>query len=151
MIMAAGSAVGYIVWEKLHTNFAVERANFTGLDMGSLHSIREIPGFLAFTAVFFVAVFKEQRLAVFFLALIGLGTALTGFFPTYLGIAVTMSIMSVGFHYYETMHQSLSLQWLPKATAPATMGKILAAGSVAQRHCRHRFAASSCSLMLTAG
>ena len=89
MIMVAGSAVGYVVWEKLHTNFAVERANFDGLDIGSLHSIREIPGFLAFTAVFLVAVFREQRLAVFFLALIGLGTALTGFFPTYIGIAIT--------------------------------------------------------------
>ena len=131
MIMAAGSAVGYIVWEKLHTNFAVERANFTGLDMGSLHSIREIPGFLAFTAVFFVAVFKEQRLAVFFLALIGLGTALTGFFPTYLGIAVTMSIMSVGFHYYETYAQSLQLQWFPKDRAPVLLGWVVTVYSFA--------------------
>ena len=131
MIMAAGSAVGYVVWEKLHTNFAVERANFDGLDIGSLHSIREIPGFLAFTAVFLVAVFREQRLAVFFLALIGLGTALTGFFPTYIGIAITMSIMSVGFHYYETYAQSLQLQWFPKDRAPVLLGWVVTVYSLA--------------------
>ncbi|MEL7429600.1 MAG: MFS transporter [Pseudomonadota bacterium] len=44
----------------------------------------------------------------------------------------TTFISSVGFHYYETMHQSLSLQWLPKATAPAIMGKIMAVGSFSQ-------------------
>ena len=90
-----------------------------------MHSIREIPGFLAFTAVFLVAVFREQRLAVFFLALIGLGTALTGFFPTFIGIAITMSIMSVGFHYYETYAQSLQLQWFPKDRAPVLLGWVV--------------------------
>ena len=40
--------------------------------------------------------------------------------------------MSIGFHYYETMNQSLSLQWLPKKTAAAGMGKIIAVGAFAQ-------------------
>ena len=95
-----------------------------------MHSIREILGF-ALTAVFLVAVFREQRLAVFFLALIGLGTALTGFFPTYIGIAITMSIMSVGFHYYETYAQSLQLQWFPKDRAPVLLGWVVTVYSLA--------------------
>ncbi len=131
MIMAAGSAVGYTVWASLITNFAIEIAEFDGFQMGALHSIREIPGFLAFTAVFFVAVIREQTLAVFFLALLGLGTALTGVFPTFWGIAITMSIMSVGFHYYETYAQSLQLQWFPKDRAPVLLGWVVTATSIA--------------------
>ena len=131
MIMAAGGAVGYTVWASLITNFAIEIASFDGFQMGALHSIREIPGFLAFTAVFFVAVIREQKLAVFFLAMLGLGTALTGFFPTFWGIAITMSIMSVGFHYYETYAQSLQLQWFPKDRAPVLLGWVVTTTSIA--------------------
>ena len=131
MIMAAGGAVGYTVWASLITNFAIEIASFDGFQMGALHSIREIPGFLAFTAVFFVAVIREQKLAIFFLAMLGLGTALTGFFPTFWGIAVTMSIMSVGFHYYETYAQSLQLQWFPKDRAPVLLGWVVTTTSIA--------------------
>ena len=39
--------------------------------------------------------------------------------------------MSVGFHYFETVQQSLSLQWLPKNEAPRQLGRIIAAGSFA--------------------
>jgi predicted MFS family arabinose efflux permease len=39
--------------------------------------------------------------------------------------------MSVGFHYFETINQSLALQWLPKDRAPIVLGRILAAGSIA--------------------
>ena len=40
--------------------------------------------------------------------------------------------MSIGFHYYETANQSLSLQWLPKDKAPAMMGRILSVAAFAQ-------------------
>lgn len=58
--------------------------------------------------------------------------AVTGMFQSTYGILVTTFIMSVGFHYYETCNQSLSLQWLPKKTAPHQMGQIVAAGALAQ-------------------
>ena len=38
--------------------------------------------------------------------------------------------MSIGFHYFEATKQSLSLQWLSKAEAPAVLGKLIAVGSV---------------------
>jgi predicted MFS family arabinose efflux permease len=40
--------------------------------------------------------------------------------------------MSMGFHYFESMNQSLQLQLLPKAEAPRLMGTITAAGAAAQ-------------------
>jgi predicted MFS family arabinose efflux permease len=40
--------------------------------------------------------------------------------------------MSMGFHYFESMNQSLQLQLLPKAEAPRLIGTITATGAAAQ-------------------
>ena len=50
-------------------------------------------------------------------------------FPSFGGILVVTMLSSIGFHYYETVNQSLQLQWIDKARAPETLGKILAVGS----------------------
>ncbi|GIC75354.1 hypothetical protein FMO003_07800 [Moritella sp. F3] len=47
------------------------------------------------------------------------------------GLYATTVLMSVGFHYYETINQSLSLQWFSKAEAPAQLGRLLAIKSFA--------------------
>lgn len=60
---------------------------------------------------------------------LGLGVLLTGYFPSAIGLYVTTVIMSIGFHYLETLNQSLSLQWLSKDKAPIVLGKITAAKS----------------------
>ena len=131
ILMVAANAIAFSTWSALLNNFAIEGAAFTGKEIGILQSIREIPGFLAFTAIFMYFVWREQTFAVISLALCGLGTAITGFFPTALGFYITTFIMSVGFHYFETVQQSLSLQWLPKSDAPRQLGRIIAAGSFA--------------------
>ncbi|CUA91800.1 Predicted arabinose efflux permease, MFS family [Pannonibacter indicus] len=132
MLMAGAMQLSFAGWWNLVNNFAVHELEFTGREIGIQQSIREIPGFLAFTAVYLLLVMREQTLAYVSLALLGLGVAATGYFPSAMGFYLTTFIMSVGFHYYETMAQSLSLQWLPKATAAAGMGKILAVGASAQ-------------------
>ncbi|MEL6947327.1 MAG: MFS transporter [Pseudomonadota bacterium] len=132
MLMAAAMQLSFAAWSALQYNFAYEMLSFTGTEIGIQQSIREIPGFLSFAAVFFLLYFREQTFAMVSLVLLALGVAATGFFPTAMGFYITTFISSVGFHYYETMHQSLSLQWLPKKTAAGTMGKILAVGGCAQ-------------------
>lgn len=132
MIMAGAMQLSFAAWWNLMNNFAVQELDFTGREIGIQQSIREIPGFLSFLAVYLLLVMREQTLAYLSLLLLGVGVAITGYFPTALGFYITTLIMSIGFHYYETMAQSLSLQWLPKATAAASMGKILAVGSFAQ-------------------
>ncbi|MGB7206358.1 MAG: MFS transporter [Anderseniella sp.] len=131
ILMVAANAIAFSTWSALLNNFAIEGAAFTGKEIGILQSIREIPGFLAFTAVFMFLIWREQTFACIALALCGLGTALTGYFPTAMGFYITTFIMSVGFHYFETVNQSLSLQWLPKGDAPRQLGRIIAAGSFA--------------------
>ncbi|MBO6508786.1 MAG: MFS transporter [Roseibium sp.] len=132
MIMAGAMQLSFAAWWNLMNNFAVQELDFTGREIGIQQSIREIPGFLSFLAVYLLLVMREQTLAYVSLLLLGIGVAVTGYFPTALGFYITTLIMSIGFHYYETMAQSLSLQWLPKATAAASMGKIIAVGAFAQ-------------------
>ena len=57
-------AVTFSAWNALLNNFAVEAAQFNGANMGMLQSLREIPGLLAFTAVFILLVLKEQTFAL---------------------------------------------------------------------------------------
>lgn len=121
----------FSVWMVLLNNFVIEKAAFTGREIGILQSLREIPGFLAFTAIYVLLFLKEQSFALLALALTCLGVALTGFFPSALGLYLTTILMSVGFHYYETMSQSLTLQWVNKEKTPYFLGRMLSVKSVA--------------------
>ena len=129
--MSVAMTLGFATWMALLNNFVIEKAAFTGAEIGMLQSIREIPGFLAFTAVFVLLILKEQTFAYLSLAVMGVGITLTGYFPSVLGLYLTTFIMSVGFHYYETVKQSLALQWLSIEEAPVMLGRLIAASSVA--------------------
>ena len=129
--MSVSLPIAFATWMALLNNFVIERAAFTGAEIGMLQSIREIPGFLAFTAVLVLLLIKEQTLAYVALAMMGIGVALTGYFPSVVGLYLTTLLMSTGFHYFETIKQSLSLQWLTKEEAPAALGKMIAYGSMA--------------------
>jgi predicted MFS family arabinose efflux permease len=128
--MAFAVPLSFAAWQALLNNFAIERAAFTGKEMGMLQSLREVPGFLAFGAVFLLLVVREQSLAVIALLILGLGTALTGFFPSVFGLYLTTLTMSIGFHYYETMQTSLAQQWIAKERAAETFGRLIAVGSL---------------------
>jgi hypothetical protein len=124
--------LAFASWAALINNFAVEAAGFTFKDNGIMQSVREIPGFLAFTAIFFIAFLREQTFGYLSMVLLCLGVLLTGYFPSMTGILITTTIMSIGYHYLETAQQSLALQLLPKETAAREMGKIHSANAAGQ-------------------
>ncbi|GHB32158.1 MFS transporter [Pseudovibrio japonicus] len=130
LVLTVASQLSFSVWWNLVNNFAVNTLDFTGQEIGIQQSIREIPGLLAFTVIFMLLIFKEQTFTLISLGLMGFGIAITGYFPSAIGFYATTLIMSFGFHYYETLKQSLSLQWLPKKDAPALLGKIIAVSSL---------------------
>ncbi|MEC8075621.1 MAG: MFS transporter [Pseudomonadota bacterium] len=130
VLMSVAMPLAFNTWSALLNNFAVEQAAFTGVEIGILQSLREVPGFLSFTVIFVLLILKEQTFAVLSLALLGLGVAMTGFFPSEHGLYFTTVLMSIGFHYFEALKQSLSLQWLSKDEAPQVLGRLIAVGSV---------------------
>ncbi len=123
--------VTFSVWNALLNNFVVERADFSGREIGILQSLREVPGFLAFTVIFLLLLIREQRLALMSLLLMSVSVAITGYFPTVLGLYITTVIMSIGFHYFEAINTSLTLQWMPKQHTAHFMGRVLSVKAVA--------------------
>ncbi len=128
-LMAAAMPISFATWSALLNNFVIEVASFDGSDIGWLHTVREIPGFLAVGVIAIIMFMREQVLGLVSLGLLGVATAVTAWFPSLGGILTITMLSSIGFHYYETVNQSLQLQWLDKARAPQVLGWLLAAGS----------------------
>ncbi|MGJ8647040.1 MAG: MFS transporter [Marinomonas colpomeniae] len=131
MLVSIVVPMAFASWQALLNNFVIEKANFTGAEIGLLQSVREIPGFLAFTAIFILLFIREQSFMLLSLILLAVGVAITGFYPSVIGLLCTTLLMSVGFHYFETLKQSLSLQWLTREEAPEVLGKLISIGALA--------------------
>ena len=130
-IMALAMPIAFSVWSALLNNFVIQIADFDGSDIGLLHTVREVPGFLAIGVILIIMFLREQTLGLISLALLGVATALTAYFPSVSGLLIITLISSFGFHYFETVNQSLQLQWLPKEKAPQIIGWLVGAGSIA--------------------
>ena len=131
LLMTVGSAISWAVWLNLLNNFAIEKIDFNGAEMGILQSLREIPGFLAFTVILVLAFIREQKLAYVSLALLGIGVILTGLVQTNMTFYLATIVMSVGFHYFETINSSLTLQWVDKEKTAEFLGRVIATRSAA--------------------
>ena len=70
-------AMPLATWSALLNNFVIERAGVTGVDIGWLHTVREIPGFLAVGVIAIIILMREQVLGLSSLALLGVATAVT--------------------------------------------------------------------------
>jgi MFS transporter len=128
-VMAAAMPLAFSVWGALLNNFVIEIADFDGVNIGWLQTVREIPGFLAVGVIAVLLLMREQVLGVVALITLGLAVAVTSYFPSFEGLLVTTMISSIGFHYYETVNQSLQLQWIDRDKAPQVLGWIVAVGS----------------------
>ncbi|TKZ22557.1 MFS transporter [Shimia litoralis] len=126
---AMAMPIAFYAWYALLNNFVIEAAGFDGRDIGLLHTVREIPGFLAIGVIAVIIFVREQVLGLISLVLLGVATAFTAWFPSLNGLLMLTFLSSIGFHYYETVNQSLQLQWLPKDKAPQVMGWLMGVGS----------------------
>jgi hypothetical protein len=130
-LMALAMPIAFNTWSALLNNFVIEVASFDGSDIGLLHTVREIPGFLAVGVIALIIFIREQVLGLVALVMLGAATAVTAWFPSMAGILTITMLSSIGFHYYETVNQSLQLQWLKIEDAPRMLGWLMAVGSLA--------------------
>jgi hypothetical protein len=130
-LMAVAMPLAFNTWSALLNNFVIEVGGFDGAKIGWLHTVREIPGFLAIGVIVLLMFMREQVLALVALAMLGAATAVTAWFPSLGGILMITMLSSIGFHYYETVNQSLQLQWIKKERAPQMLGWLMAAASTA--------------------
>ncbi len=130
-LMAFAMPIAFATWSTLLNNFVIEAAGFTGVEIGWLHTVREIPGFFAVGVIAIIIFMREQTLGLVSLFMLGAASAVTAWFPSFAGLLTVTMISSIGFHYYETVNQSLQLQWIEKERAPQTLGWIVGVGSAA--------------------
>jgi len=129
MALTISSSLGLQAWRTLFDNFAVKVVGLDGSHIGVIQSIREIPGFLALLVIFVMLLLNEHRISSLSIITLGIGVGITGLFPSYLGLIGTTIIMSLGFHYYETTFQSLTLQYFDKKTSPLIFGRMRSVGA----------------------
>jgi hypothetical protein len=129
MVLTIGATVGLQAWTTLFNNFAVDVAHLNGDGIGIIQSIREIPGFLAFLAIFVMRLIPEHRLSAASILLLGLGLGATGWFPSTGGLILTTFLMSLGFHYFETTKMSLTLQYFNRDISPWVVGNMRSAAA----------------------
>ena len=122
--------ISFAAWLALLNNFVIDKANFTGVEIGILQSFREIPGFLAFTAIFILMAIKEQTFIIIALCIMAIGVAITGLFPFEYGLYATTVLMSIGYHYTETINTSLTMQWIDKSKTPEFLGRLISVKSM---------------------
>jgi len=51
-LFSAAVPLSFATWQALINNFAIEQVGFSGVEIGILQSLREIPGFIAFAVIF---------------------------------------------------------------------------------------------------
>ncbi len=130
-IVTGAQAFAFAAWAAMLKNFAVEVVGVDGLENALIETVRELPGFLAFTAVFVLVYMREQRLALVSVIVLGAGVAATGFFSSLSMLALTTFVGSLGFHFFQTVYRSLSLQWFDEQTTPLVLGRAVSVSNAA--------------------
>jgi hypothetical protein len=87
LVMAFAMPLAFATWSALLNNFVIEAAGFTGVEIGWLHTVREIPGFFAVGVIALLIFMREQVLGLVSLVLLGAATAITAWFPSFGGAA----------------------------------------------------------------
>lgn len=131
LVATIASQVGMQGWVTLINNFGVESAGLSAFQMGLVQSVREIPGFLSLLVIYLLLVLSEHRAAALSVLLLGVGVGVSGLVPSFWGVVFSTLLMSTGFHYYETLNQSLSLQYFSLDMAPVVLGRLRAASAIA--------------------
>ncbi|MDR1394982.1 MAG: MFS transporter [Deltaproteobacteria bacterium] len=122
--LTLAQAAAFLGWTALYTNFAVGAAGLNGQENGIVQSIREVPGLLSIGVVALLLIFRESTLSSLSILVCGLGVAAAGWFPTFEGQIVWTLVMSFGFHYFEAINQSLTLQYFSIIEAPLIISRL---------------------------
>ncbi|HOO78310.1 MAG TPA: MFS transporter [bacterium] len=126
LFLSLTAAFGLQGWRTLFNNYAADTVGLNGFQVGLIQSVREIPGFLTFLVALVAFYVRETRLGALSLVLLGAGVGAAGFFPSFTGLIVTTFVMSLGFHYFETINQALCIQCFSRAQTPHVMGRLKA-------------------------
>lgn len=122
---------GFFAYSGVFQNFLRESVGVRELGMGSLESLREVPGLLAALTAGTLVSLAEARVAGLGLAVCGVGIAATGLFPSFAPQVAVAMAWSVGFHLYATVSGALTLALAKGTEGGRHLGRMNGVGAMA--------------------
>lgn len=122
---------GFAIYSGVFQNFLRDAQNAGPLQLGSLESIREIPGFLTAIMTGTLIALAESRIAGIGLLLAGVGIGLTGQMPGFAPLVAITVFWSIGFHLYASMAPVITLTLAKGEEGGRHLGRMGAISSLA--------------------
>jgi predicted MFS family arabinose efflux permease len=123
---------GFNVWRTVFNNLVVEDLGLGAGAVGAIQSIRELPGLMGFLFVLMVSLLgSELRVMAANVLILGVGLILTGLAQGVLAVVLGTLVTSVGFHYFYSGSQAVTLQVNEQNETPTVLGRLSSLGALA--------------------
>jgi len=120
---------GFAVYSGVFQNFLRDVIHATPFNLGTLESVREIPGLLtAITGATLVAL-AEKRVAAIGLGVTAFGIGVTGFAPGFSTLVAITVMWSIGFHLYSSMSPALTIGLAQGRESGRHLGRMASVGA----------------------
>jgi predicted MFS family arabinose efflux permease len=123
---------GFNVWRAVFNNLVVEDLGLGAGAVGAIQSIRELPGLMGFLFVLMVGLLgSELRVMGANVLILGAGLIFTGLAPGLLAVVAGTLVTSIGFHYFYSGSQAVTLQIIDQRETPKVLGRLSSVGALA--------------------
>ena len=122
---------GFSVYSGVFQNFLRDVLHSDPLQLGSLESIREVPGLLAAIMAGTLVSLAETRIAGLGLAITAIGIGATGAIGSYGALVGVTVFWSVGFHLWASVSPAITLTLAKGKEGGRHLGRMAAVGSTA--------------------
>jgi predicted MFS family arabinose efflux permease len=122
---------GFAVYMGVFQNFLRDELHAGPFQLGSLESMREIPGFLTAIMAGTLIALAESRVAGLGLLITGIGIGATGHMHSFAPLVAITVFWSIGFHLYASMSSAITLTLAKGQEGGRHLGRMAAVGSVA--------------------
>ncbi len=122
---------GFAVYVGVFQNFLRDELHARELQLGTLESLREIPGLLAALMAGTLVALAESRVASLGLAICAVGIAGTGFAREYAPLIAITVFWSVGFHLWSSVQSAITLALAKGLEGGRHLGRMSAISAVA--------------------
>lgn len=122
---------GFSVYGGVFQNFLRDMLHAGPQQLGTMESLREIPGLLAALMAGTLIALAESRIAALGLLVCALGIGLSGSMGAYWPLVAITVFWSVGFHLYSTVSPAITLTLAKGLEGGRHLGRMNAVGSVA--------------------
>jgi MFS family permease len=123
--------VGFAIYMGVFQNFLRDRLNANELQLGTLESIREIPGLLAALMAGIVVALAESRIAALGLAVGAIGIGISGLAGDFNSLVLITVFWSVGFHLYSSVSPAITLTLAKGKEGGRHLGRMSSVGAMA--------------------